>query len=299
LKNHGHDKQESTGFVFEVFKKMQRSLRGTGLGRSRLLRKLRDAVYNTVRPRKEMHITVLGMKMIVDPNQSGIVPDLLRDGIFERCETALIDSSLKKGSVFVDVGSNIGYYTLLSARKVEAAGHVFAFEPEPENFHHLKRNVELNRFTNVTLVQKALSDRSTSQHLVLNKDNTGGHHLGGAKSDDTSVVVETLTLDAFWGDRIPRVDVIKMDIEGHEPLAFAGMQATVKANPSVQIITEYYPSMIEKAGASAARYLDQLYELGFRIQLIDEVTNHVSLASRESILRYCARNEYANLLCIR
>ena len=285
--------------LFAVFKIAQNALRGSGLGRIRAFRNLRDMIYNMVRPTQEMVIAIQNVRMVVDPNQSGVVPDLLRDGIFERCETALVRSLLSEGSVVVDVGSNIGYYTLIAAGIVGNSGRVYSIEPEPENYKYLEKNVTLNGFTNVVLIKKALSDRSETQHLYLNEDNTGGHHLADMGDGAPSVTVETITLDEYFGFAPPKVDLVKMDIEGYEPFAFRGMHSTLKANPSARLILDYYPEMIQKAGTSPDKFLDLILASDFRTSLINEVTQKVVAATRAEILEYCQRNKYANLFCVR
>jgi FkbM family methyltransferase len=244
-------------------------------------------------------LDVLGLKMEVDPAQMGVVPELLRDGIFERCETELLRSLLRPGQVFVDVGGNIGYYTLIAADIVGNQGRVYVFEPEPENFGFLQRNVQLNGFTNVTLERLALSNVRETNRLFLNSTNSGGHHLYDPGDGEKSVAVETIRLDDYLAGKLQPVHLVKMDIEGFEPIAFEGMKTVLKANPAVRLLTEFYPKMIKDAGASPAAYLASLKELGFGLQMVDEVHNSTRPATDAEIFEYCDRNLYANLLCDR
>lgn len=289
----------SESIIFRIFKSAQKALRGTGLGRIKLLRDVRDLIYNLVRPQQTMEIAVLDFRMIVDPNQSGVVPDLLRDGVFEKTETAVLQKHLRSGNVFVDIGSNIGYYTVIASRIVGESGKVYAFEPEPENFKFLLKNIELNKLSNVVTTQKAVSDKSGSTTLFLNEGNTGGHHLADRGDGSTGITIESVTLDEFLGPQAPRVDILKMDIEGYEPFAFRGMQQIMRNNRDILLITEYYPEMISKAGSDPDQYLAEISHAGFTMHLINEVTGLLTAATSDEIHGYCQKYEYANLLCKR
>ncbi len=282
---------------FRTFKVLQNALRGTGLGQIKALRNVRDAVYRLVRPQSRVLLNIQGIKMEVDPLQMGVVPELLRDGIFERCETELIRSLLKPGQVFVDVGGNIGYYTLIAADIVGSTGRVYTFEPEPSNFAFLERNVEINGFRNVTLERFALSNVRESKRLFLNSTNSGGHHLYDAGEGEESVTVETIPLDEYLAGKERPVHLVKMDIEGFEPFAFVGMKQILSANPGVRLLTEFFPNMMMTAGASPKEYLVGLKQLGFSLRLVDEVHNVTKTTSEEEIFAYCSKHLYANLLC--
>jgi FkbM family methyltransferase len=285
--------------LFRIFKVLQNSLRGTGLGQIKALRDIRDAIYRMVRPRNRVLLNIQGIKMEVDPEQMGVVPELLRDGIFERCETDLIRSLLKPGQVVVDVGGNIGYYSLIASDIVGSAGKVYTFEPEPSNFAFLERNVQINGFHNIALEKYALSNTRESKRLFLSSTNSGGHHLYDAGQGEESVTVETITLDEYLAGKERPVHLVKMDIEGFEPFAFQGMRKVLAANPGVRLLTEFFPNMITTAGASPREYLIGLKELGFSLALVDEVHNTTKPTTEEEIFAYCQKNLYANLLCER
>jgi len=118
---------------------------------------------------------VFGHEMFLDPTDSIVSPTLLRDGYFEPYETTLIESEIRPGDVVLDIGANIGYYTLIFARLVGERGRVYAFEPDPTNFRLLKKNVRANGYQNVIFVKKAVADSSGSMPLYLCPDNKGDH----------------------------------------------------------------------------------------------------------------------------
>ena len=99
------------------------------------------------------------------------------NGVYEPCETEFVMNEIKKGDVVLDIGANIGYYTLIFARLVGEEGKVFAFEPDPENFALLKKNVEINGYHNVVLVQKAISNKTGKIRLFKFDDFKAGHRI--------------------------------------------------------------------------------------------------------------------------
>jgi len=98
-------------------------------------------------------IHVMGHKMYLAQNRY-VSKQLVRHGIHEKNETNLVKSKIKEGEIVVDIGANIGYYTLIFAKLVGTSGKVFAFEPEPHNFHLLQKNLKANSYQNVTIEKK-------------------------------------------------------------------------------------------------------------------------------------------------
>ena len=115
--------------------------------------------------------------LYTNPADSTIRTVLERDQVWEDLETRWILHTIRAGDVFVDVGANIGYYTVIAAKIVGDQGHVYAFEPDPTSFAILKANVERNGLANVTLEQKALSNEPGSLRLFLAHQNKGDHRI--------------------------------------------------------------------------------------------------------------------------
>ena len=106
-----------------------------------------------------------------------ITPSLIHAGCFEPFQTELVVNEVRPGDVAIDLGAHIGYYTLLLARLVGPTGRVLAFEPDPDNFALLSRNVEMNGYANVELFNAAASDRPGRSPLFRSPDNAGDHRL--------------------------------------------------------------------------------------------------------------------------
>ncbi len=190
---------------------------------------------------------------------------------FEPLETEVFLSYLTSAMTIVDIGAHIGYYSVISAKRVGPRGKVFAFEPESRNFSLLCENIKANNHTNVVAINKALSDKVEKRDFFLEKYNKGHHSFAESDNSQRKITIETETLDHFLESvGNPVIDVIKIDIEGAEPIALSGMEKTISRSPKMVIITEVYPKVMERLGKSPAAYLKRLKNLGFSLSVIDE-----------------------------
>ncbi len=140
-----------------------------------------------------------------------------------------LERLVEPGSVFFDIGANVGFFTLLGARLVGSSGAVVAFEPHPENAERLRRNVELNSFEHVDIVVQAVSDVSGDRLLDARHSATAAL-LPSEQADSAAgfVRVETTWLDDFLAARPDlEPDVVKIDAEGHEVEIVRGMLDTL------------------------------------------------------------------------
>lgn len=230
-----------------------------------------------------------------------ITPDLADRGVFEPWETELVRGEIRPGDVVLDVGANIGYYTLLFAKLVGPTGRVHAFEPDPTNFAVLSHNVALNGYTNVTLHQKAVAERAGAGHLHLCADNAGDHRIYDSHDDRPSVPVELTSLDDVFADPAVRFDFVKFDIQGAEWGAIRGMRGVLARHPRLRMITEFWPFGLKRCGTDPLAYLALLEELGFTLYDIDEaVRSVVPFRPAELLARHPADGiSHTNLLCVK
>lgn len=139
--------------------------------------------------------------------------------------------------VFVDVGSHIGRYTVEMARHLRNDGQVVAFEPHPDTFAALKRNIDLNRLTNVVALNFGCWSHSGTLPMVGKDDmamiSTGGAPKGGQ-------LVRVVTLDEALIDRLQLAEIstLKIDVEGGEEHVLAGATRVIHDNPSMTILFE-------------------------------------------------------------
>jgi len=110
----------------------------------------------------------------------------------------LIKKYIQRGAVVLDAGAKIGYFTLIFARLVGDEGKVFAFEPAPENFALLKKNVEINGYQNVVIEQKAISNKTGKARLYLYEDHKGKHRIFDPGEGQQFIEIETIRLDDYF-----------------------------------------------------------------------------------------------------
>ena len=192
---------------------------------------------------------VQGSKMYLDVNDKGMSRDLAIRGSREPIHTEIIKREMEEGMVVVDIGANIGYYVLMEALAVGRRGRVYAIEPSPGSLALLKRNIEVNGFSDVVQAYNmAISDRSGKArlylserwnlHSMLNPE----EFLSDYHEADRYVEVPTTTLDDFLEDKGP-VDLMRMDVEGYEIEVFDGMTSTLRnGNSPRKILFETHPS---------------------------------------------------------
>lgn len=202
-----------------------------------------------------------------DPAVSGA----LALGAHDPFEIECFRRVVKAGMNVIDIGANIGYYSVIAAGRVGPKGKVFSYEPEGDNFALLQKNIEVNRFTWARAIRAGLSDQTGKRKLFVAKDHTGIHSFADNRGVETGIEIEIDTLDRSlerFGS--PKIDLIKIDIEGAEILALTGMKKTLAANPDMVMFIELYPQAIERLGRKPIELLNILKDSGFTLSVIDE-----------------------------
>ena len=163
---------------------------------------------------------------------------------------------LPPGGVFVDVGAHIGVYSLIAARAVGAAGRVFAVEPQAACCTHVRTNVDLNRLTNVVVVQAAAGDADGAVSFATNSRSMGGMVAAGGNS-----VVPMVRLDTFAREhQLDTIDVLKLDAAGNEHAALVGADALLRARRLPAILCKLYqPAVVaQRFGHDASLVVERL-----------------------------------------
>ena len=240
---------------------------------------------------------VQGHKMFLDSK------DDLRlsiHGVVEPFETELVKKGIKEGDVVLDIGANIGYYTLIFAKLVGEEGKVFAFEPEPENFALLKKNVEINGYKNVILVQKAVSNKTGRTKLYLCEESAGDHRIYDWLDGRQSIEIEVIRLDDYFKDYDGKIDFIKIDIQGAESEAIQGMSNLLDKNKTVKIITEFAPLWLKRSGIEPEEFLKLLQKHDFKLYRVDKQKIKPLINLRKLLQIYTPENDnFTSLLCLR
>jgi len=217
---------------------------------------------------------------------------------YEPYESELFLSRLNADSVLIDVGANIGYYTMLAASKIRS-GKIYAFEPNRRNFHILQMNMILNDIRNVELFQMAVSDTTGTAQLYLSEDNFGDHQLYQT-TGRASTIVETITLDQFASSRNIRPDVLKIDTQGFDYNVLNGGTNLITSLEFLELFAEFWNYGNLNAGIAPDKYFGFLTNHFSNVQLIDETRRTTLNASLQSILSECSGLSgytHANLLC--
>lgn len=212
---------------------------------------------------------------------------------FEPTETETLLACVRPDTVMLDIGANMGYYSIRVAQKA-TAGSVYAFEPDPGNFALLQKNLALNNLTNVKAFNAALSDKPGTMRLYKHPFNVGDYRLYNDGDFTEFVDVPTLRLDDTISDKI---DLVKIDVQGFEYFVLKGGYDLLKRNHPL-VISEFWPRGLYNSGASPADYLRMMQELGYEVREIDEKKKAVVPRTYEELLELSARpiNRYTNLM---
>ena len=242
---------------------------------------------------------VQGSKMFLDPTDS---LRLSIDGVYGILDTETIKNQISKNEIAIDVGANIGYYTLLFSKLVGSNGKVFAFEPEHNNYCLLKKNITTNNYSNIISEEKAVSDTSGDVNLYLAEDGIVGHRIYNSKKFNKSVKVQKIVLDDYFSklQLLDKINFVKIDVEGFEFGVLKGMEKIIKNSKNLKLFVEFNRVGIEEAGFEPTQVLDFLYENDFKIFFLDYKKHSVVEADRMKLLTSKENlEENINILCIK
>jgi FkbM family methyltransferase len=208
-----------------------------------------------------------GLKYRVFP--SGLAP-LYGGG--ESAAQRIFAEQIRNGAVCYDIGANYGIHTLLLARLVGSAGHVYAFEPVPKIYNALKENVALNQFGNVTCECAAVAEQNGKARFVLGESDCTGHLHGDEPQGTDSFSVILVSLDDYVFEQQHRSPTfIKIDVEGAEGKVMLGARRVVERFRPLMLIDLHTPEqdvsvgrMLQGSGYQAFRTegMQRIKELG-------------------------------------
>jgi FkbM family methyltransferase len=197
-----------------------------------------------------------------DSADTHLTPWIRSQGVWEADVMKLLRRSLRPGGVFVDVGANVGFHTVLAARLVGPGGRVFALEPAPWTLELLRANLWRSSVEATVLPVAAAETRGTVR-LALDPEHRSGARLGGTGED--GVEVTTAPLDELLPD--VSVDVLKVDTEGAEPLVLRGAAGLIARSPGLLAVVEFRDEQ-HLSGESPAEVLELYASLGFELCLL-------------------------------
>lgn len=208
-----------------------------------------------------------GVTVSVDQTDSDFGASIAECGTWEPHIIDRIAGALKPGDTYVDVGGNVGVMALRAARLVGPNGKVIAFEPNPDNAARFIEGIAANGFANIILHQFALSDKPS---IVA---------IGGKSNSYVTASQSGRLVQAIPGDdllrNVPRVDFIKLDIEGFEPFALAGLMGTLRAHKP-KVLCEFNPRCLKLHGLKPHFFAEELFKMATEIVAIEhDGTEHV------------------------
>jgi FkbM family methyltransferase len=169
---------------------------------------------------------------------------------------------LRTGSIFFDVGANIGLYCISASRHVGADGQVVGFEAHPTIYRYLETNVARNGIENIAVENLAVGAENGRIRIAFSARNPGETHVAAGSEQGVSVPLVTLD-DYCAGNGIERIDYLKIDVEGYETHVINGAAAIIAASESILIQTEYEPRHLQRYGSST-ELVNLLRNWGFR-----------------------------------
>ena len=190
----------------------------------------------------------------------GVSAYLHKNKIWEPFETSLFIEIINKKEYFVDVGANIGYYSLLSSKLLKSGGMVYSFEPESKNIEIFKENIKANKVQNVVLFENACSNNDDPIYLTLSRNNLGDHRVSKNKNPESKNIMPVVLDDVYKKFRfIP--DLVKIDTQGYEFNILSGSQSLLsQSNTKTIFIIEFWPKGLQ----------DQNYSLSKLVNLINK-----------------------------
>jgi FkbM family methyltransferase len=205
---------------------------------------------------------------------------LIYYGSFEYKERQFLNDFLKPGDIFIDVGANIGLFTLIAAKIVGQSGHVYAFEPYTKIYNRLLDNVNLNKFYNVTCHNLALDDSIKQQALTISLDGFDAWNslAKPIKGEQFGVeMVETITWDNFVDKHnlIGKVRMMKIDVEGWEKYVLTGADKTLYRGDAPTLQVEFNEAASQVAGSSCKELYHILEDFGYKLYTYEAKSKNI------------------------
>jgi FkbM family methyltransferase len=227
---------------------------------------------------KNRVVTFRGAQFAIPTRDITIAPSVL-SGEFERQELDILEAVCTVGGTVIDVGANIGLYTVLAAKRVGSSGHVFAFEPVPENIKLLRENLDLNDVSaRVEIQEVAVGEKPGELELFLSDRQIGTHSaarslVGGSRS----IRVPMQSIDAFVTSRgIQHIDLVKVDVEGYDGQVVNGAVHSLRLHKPILLI-EYAPIRLEAIGQAPSEFIATLSGIYRYCVLLDEFRKRTEL----------------------
>jgi FkbM family methyltransferase len=215
-------------------------------------------------------VDVEGVQMALDRADASVSVQI-GDGAYEPHVAATLDRLLGPGSVFVDVGANVGYHAFRASSRVGVDGRVIAVEANPENARLIAHTIAINSLTNVELMPVALAARRGYVNFGTHVGSNGGFLPDDADTTGSGrgTIVPTVALDDL---DLEAVSVVKIDVEGAEGIVIDGALATIERHRPT-FVMEFSQEMTSRVSArSPEDHLQRFVDMGYSLAIIDRTT---------------------------
>ena len=233
-------------------------------------------------------------------DESPVSKRIIKSGLYEAKETALIKKVMKPRDIFIDVGAYIGYYTVMVSKIIGSGGKVFSFEPARDNFKLLTRNIIDNNCKNVCSYNMALGkpNGEMEQDFYLNPNNSGDHKLYRDSAIEEKTTVAVLPFDDIL--KVPElcdwIKLIKIDTQGAEIGVLSGMGKTIQRHKKLIIMVEFYPYGLIKMNEHPDTLIKMLWNLGFTIY---DIRNNLKRINDIHFYSNYIGQKFTNLWCVK
>jgi FkbM family methyltransferase len=186
----------------------------------------------------------------------------------DKNEIEILNKYISKDDIVLDIGANIGFYSVLISKWVGCNGMVYSFEPDKLNYTYLKDTCKSK--SNIFLNNKAVG--SLNGKLILYQSNEINVDHRTYKPDNFSISyeVDVVSIDNYFANNFDKINFIKMDIQGYEFEAIKGMRNLLEKNKEIKLLTEFWPYGLKQSGSSAIQYFNYLVDLNFNIYLLEK-----------------------------
>lgn len=280
-----------TTMIANLLRRLRSIVRGSGIGRLPFVASIYQWIYDRTKPTGMVTLRIHDQKMTFMSSDTGLAPSLLQEGIYEAEMTEYITTHLKPGMIFVDVGANFGFFSMIAASKVGDKGTVLSVEPEPKNFALLRKNIEDNGYQKcIIALPIALSQKEGTATLFIDDGNVGNHSLARSniKTGKQAVTVRMRTLDDVCKENgIRTIDMMKIDTQGAELQVLRGATTVLSGNHPMTMLLEFWPYGILQMGDKPEELLSLLSSLGFGLLSLDDRNT----IGTEDIFEYCKKTK--------
>ncbi len=241
---------------------------------------------------------IYGFDLLLNPViDNGVERTLYYFGTYEKGTLNFIKEHLKKGSTFFDIGANIGLMSIFAARCLGDSGKVYSFEANPETARLLSYNIDLNKISNIEVVDKAVGNDTGRIRIYDNWSvNRGGATLIKPEKQMNSFEVELIRIDDIFKYSNSAIDMIKIDVEGFELDVLKGLKEV--------LIRPVPPKLIIECSADRNNHYDSVYEIYDFIKAVNSYKIYKLSTSKEHpghLVEITSKEElpkHDNIFCI-